>query len=129
MAVRGVIALAERFGQGPVALASICREQLQYMTKIFSALVRADIVTPVRGRDGGYMLSREPSLISLLDVIEAVEGPLALNYCQHTPAKCDNLECKVRPVWTALQQTIHERLNTVKLSDCVGKAAPVMPGL
>ncbi len=73
------------------------------------------------------MLSREPSLISLLEVIEAVEGPLALNYCQHSPARCDNADCKVRPVWTELQQAIHGRLKAVKLSDCIKRASQAQP--
>ena len=68
------------------------------------------------------MLAREPSAITLLEVVEAVEGPIALNYCQHLPTKCDNLTCMVRPIWTELQTAIRGRLQGVKLSDCIGQA-------
>jgi len=121
-AVRGVLVLTERYGQGPVCLDAICAKRKlskQYLTKIFSLLSRADLVTAIRGKHGGYMLARRPEDISLLEVIEAVEGPIALNFCQHTPPKCWEPNCRVRPVWTELQKIVRQRLGSVKLSDCV----------
>jgi len=127
LAVRGVLALAEQYGKGPVTLSSVCSDRdlpKQYLTKIFSSLVRADIVTPIRGKHGGFTLAHDPSQITLLEVIEAVEGPLALNYCQHSPTKCDRLDCAVRPIWTELQDTIRSKLGSVRLADCLaGKPA------
>lgn len=132
LAVRGVLVLAEQYGRGPVTLATVCEGRelpKQYLTKIFASLAKADIVTPIRGKRGGYVLSRDPGEITLLNVLEAVEGPLALNYCQHSPAKCDNVECQVRPVWADLQRIFRDRLAAVKLSDCLCPAsAAVIPG-
>lgn len=125
LAVRGVLALAEQYRQGPVTLSSVCTDRQlpkQYLTKIFSSLARAGIVTPIRGKHGGYVLAHEPSEITLLEVIEAVEGPLALNYCQRSPSKCDRLDCVVRPIWTELQDTVRSRLGAVRLSDCLKNA-------
>lgn len=122
LAVRGVLVLAERHGNGPTTLSSVCSSDSlpkQYLTKIFSSLAKADIVIPIRGKNGGYVLARAPKDITLLQVIEAVEGPLALNYCQHTPPKCNESECLVRPVWTDLQRIVTHRLAGVRLSDCV----------
>ena len=121
-AVRGVLVLTERYGQGPVCLDAVCATRKlskQYLTKIFSLLSRADVVTAIRGKHGGYMLAREPKDISLLEVIEAVEGPIALNFCQHTPPKCEEPDCRVRPIWTELQKIIRKRLGSVTLRDCV----------
>ncbi len=82
LAVRGILVLAKEYGNGPTTLDSVCaRRQLpkQYLVKIFSSLARADLITPIRGKKGGYLPSRGPETISVHDVIEAVEGPIALN--------------------------------------------------
>lgn len=125
-AVRGVVVLAERYGQGPVTLDTVCALRdlsKQYLTKIFGTLARAGIVTPIRGKHGGYVLGREPRTISLLDVIEAIEGPIAMNFCQSDPPRCDREECPVRPVWTEIQKMLRERLATVTLADVLNGQA------
>ena len=114
-AIRGMLVLASRHGDGPVNLDEICRvrglsKSREYMTKIFGVLAKADLVTAVRGRGGGYRLARPPKDISLLDVIEAVEGPLALNLCQHDPPQCREPGCPVRPVWDDLQAKVRAAL-------------------
>ena len=120
LAVRGVQVLAQRHGDKPVPLDAICQARdlpKQYMVKIFSLLARADLVMPIRGKHGGYLLSREPKEITLLEVIEAVEGPLAINRCQEVPPKCDDVDCPVRPVWKDIQHILHEKLSAVTLAD------------
>ena len=125
LALQGIIVLAQKAGQGPVNLAKICSYRelpKQYLAKIFATLARADLVKPVRGKRGGYLLSREPQQITVLEVIEAVEGPLALNSCQHQPPKCDDLQCRLRSVWTELQTAIRTRLGSITLADCLAPA-------
>lgn len=125
LAIRGVMVLADLHGQGPVTLATICAKRdlsREYLAKIFGLLARADIITPIRGKHGGYVLSREPDSITILDVIEAVEGPLALNLCQHNPPKCDQVDCPLRCVWGDLQKTIRDKLGSISLKD--GLAPP-----
>ncbi len=122
LAVRGVVVLAEYYGQGPTTLKNICAERdlpRQYLVKLFSLLAKADIITAVRGKRGGYILSRDPDEITLLEVIEAIEGPIALNFCQYTPPKCDEVDCPIRPVWADLQKTVRDRLGAMKIGDCV----------
>jgi Rrf2 family protein len=83
-------------------------------------LSRANIVKSVRGKHGGYVLAREPGSINLLQVIEAVEGPTALNVCQFDPPQCENAsECKVQKVWRELQATFDEKLASMTLDKCV----------
>jgi len=121
-AIRGALVLAEHHGRGPTTLSAICTEKKlsrQYLAKIFSLLARADIVSPVRGKHGGYVLARDPSQISVLDVIEAVEGPLALNYCQHDPPKCEDHDCPLRAMWTEIQQFARDKLGSMTLDRCV----------
>ena len=122
LAVRGVLIIAEHHGRGPVTLARICKERdlpKQYLTKILASLARAGLVTPIRGKKGGYTLGREPGQISILEVIEAVEGPIALNYCQHNPPRCDREDCPLRAMWTELQGIVRKKLGAVTLAQCV----------
>lgn len=124
-AIRGILCLAEEYGQGPFPLDKICRRRKlrkEYLTKIFGLLARADLVDAVRGKGGGYTLSRSPATISLLDVIEAIEGPLALNLCQHTPPKCEEPGCRVRPVWTDLQEKVRSVLSSKTLDQLIPEA-------
>lgn len=133
LAVRGTVVLAEEFGQGPITLDTICsRRELpkQYLVKIFSSLARAGLITPIRGKHGGYILAQEPKEISVLQIIEAIEGPIALNYCLKTPSQCEDTSCRIRPIWDELQDTICDKLGNMKLSDCINhtdKSASLTP--
>ena len=124
-AVRGALVLAGRYGQGPVPLAEICRLRdlegsKDYMIKIFGLLTRAGLVRAIRGKGGGYVLGRDPADITLLHVVEAVEGPLALNLCQHDPPRCEEAGCPVRPVWEEIQEVVGKVLSSWTLKDLGG---------
>ena len=122
LAVRGILVLAENHGSDPIPLAKVCQARdlpKEYLAKIFSSLSRHGLIRPIRGKNGGYVLARNPSGITLLHVIEAVEGPIALNFCQHQPPQCDRTDCTVRPVWTELQRILREKLSAKTLADYV----------
>lgn len=126
LAIRGTVVLASEYGNGPATLESICsRRDLprQYLVKIFASLARAGLVTPVRGKNGGYLLARSPEQINLLQVIEAVEGPLALNYCQQNPSQCDEQQCPIRSVWDELQDTMRTKLGEMTLAHCMNRTS------
>jgi Rrf2 family protein len=127
LAVRGILQLAEGYGEGPMPLEEICRRRhlpRQYLTKIFGLLARANLITAVRGKGGGYVLARAPGEISLLEVIESVEGPMALNLCTSAPPRCDEVSCRVRPVWADLQSNMRSVLKAKSLEDLVGNGQP-----
>ena len=122
LGVRGMTVLAEGFGPDPIKMEDICAARdlpREYLAKIFGALARAELITPTRGKRGGYRLGRDPSQITVLDVIEAVEGPLAVNFCQHTPPQCNLVECPLRNVWGEIQQFMREKLSGVTFADYV----------
>jgi Rrf2 family protein len=125
-AIRGVSLLAQEYGQGPVTLDTICNARdlpKQYLVKIFASLARAELITPVRGKKGGYMLARPPREITLLNVVEAVEGPIFMNFCQHSPPKCERTHvCQIKPVWDRLQHAVRAELAGMTLADCAGDA-------
>ena len=120
LGVRGMAYLAKNYLNGPVPMATICREQglpRQYMLKIFAALGRAGYVRTTRGKGGGFVLAHPPQDISILNIIEAVEGPLALNFCQSKPSRCrwpsDN--CPIQPLWDDLQAITSRKLGEFRL--------------
>ena len=121
LGIRGMAYLAVNYQNGPVSMAKICQEQKlprQYMLKIFAALGRAGFVRGNRGRGGGYALARAPGKISILDIIEAVEGPLALNFCQNRPSQCrwnNDSKCRIRPMWEELQAITAKKLGQFHL--------------
>jgi Rrf2 family protein len=123
LAIRGAVVLAQQYGKGPTTLADICELRdlsREYLARVFGLLAKADIVTPIRGKKGGYVLARDPRNVTLLEVIEAVEGPQALNLCQYDPPKCDRAgTCKVRHIWAELQETFENKLRSVTLAECL----------
>jgi Rrf2 family iron-sulfur cluster assembly transcriptional regulator len=79
-AVNALIDLALRQPAGPVTLASISRRQkisLSYLEQLFSRLRRVGLVESTRGPGGGYTLARSADAISVAEVVEAVDEPVA----------------------------------------------------
>lgn len=125
MAVRGMVVLAREYGKGPTPLLNVCsarRLRKEYLTKIFGQLTKSNLISPIRGKHGGYALARDPSQITLLEIIEAVEGPIALNLCQHVPPRCDEEDCPFRSVWEDLQKTVRGKLGAIRLSQVAAHA-------
>jgi Rrf2 family protein len=75
-----------------------------FLAKIIAQLSLAGLVTTHRGAGGGVSLARSPSEISLLEVIEALEGPVRLNRCTIEPDACPRSEqCPVHGIWAKAQ--------------------------
>ncbi|MFO0754395.1 MAG: Rrf2 family transcriptional regulator [Thermodesulfovibrionales bacterium] len=82
-----------------------------FLAKILQKLVRAGIVSSTRGVNGGFSLNRLPADITLLDVIEAVEGPLSLNVCVVDNKACRRKKaCSVHPVWKELREFLSGKM-------------------
>ncbi len=103
----------------------IAREQdvpRMFLAKILQKLVKGGIVTSVRGVKGGFQLARKPADISILDVIEAVSGPVGLNVCVVDKQSCDRSgRCAVHPVWVDLQKDFSKKLSAIKFDKLVKK--------
>lgn len=93
--------------------------------KLVSRLAAAGLIESARGTGGGFRLSRPPAAISLADIIEAVEGPIALTACvergEHDCAIEEN--CRVRPHWHVVNQAVRGALAGVSLASLA--TAPV----
>jgi Rrf2 family protein len=78
-----------------------------FISKLLQRLVRIGMLSSSRGTGGGFMLAIQPRNVTLLDVVEAIEGPLQINRClpgQHT---CNRKSiCSVHPVWEDAQTAL-----------------------
>lgn len=85
-----------------------------FVSKILQKLSKKGFVTPIRGIKGGFKLSRRPQDISLLDVVEAINGPIPVNICVIDSKSCNRIKrCSVHPVWVKIQSLIRKELNSV----------------
>ncbi len=77
-----VLALAElgrSAGSGPVPIGELARKRdvpVQFLEQLFAALRRAGVISSQRGVKGGYQFAREPSTVSVLEIVELLDGPL-----------------------------------------------------
>jgi len=84
-----------------------------FLAKIISQLCLAGLVTTHRGAGGGVVLARPAAEITLLQVVEALEGPIRLNRCVIRPDDCPrNERCPVHHVWRQAQADLVDRLGT-----------------
>ena len=106
-AIRCVLEVAR---PGRLAAAEIATRQglsPSFVGKIVGSLARAGILETRRGASGGVQLGRPPRDISILEVVEAVQGPIRLNRCVRVPPACSLVEtCPVSPVVRQAQQAL-----------------------
>lgn len=89
-----------------------------FLRKIVPQLSKAGLIHSRRGVGGGIQLARPAEAITLLDVIEAVEGKLSLNYCLLNPLFCHRTPwCAVHIVWCEAQQKLKEILSKRSLAE------------
>jgi Rrf2 family protein len=82
-----------------------------FLAKIVSQLSVAGLLQTSRGARGGVSLAATPDQISLLEVVEAIDGPIMLNECVNNPGACTfGDSCSMRPVWCDAQAELVERL-------------------
>ncbi|QTD54691.1 SUF system Fe-S cluster assembly regulator [Parasphingorhabdus cellanae] len=93
--------------------------------KLVSRLSAAGLIESTRGIGGGIRLARPPASISLADIVEAVEGPLAITSCTIDGNHDCKLEdsCMVKPHWGIINQTIRKALNDVSLASLAKEPA------
>ncbi|MCL4310753.1 MAG: Rrf2 family transcriptional regulator [Actinomycetota bacterium] len=96
----------------------------KYLPTIMRTLARAGLVRTLRGNQGGVLLARKPDKINLREVIEAIEEPIVLNRCLRDHGECsrDDL-CPVYPVWTRIQESLVERLESTTFADLASENA------
>ena len=99
--------------------------------KLMGRLAGAGLLSSARGTGGGFALARDPSAISLAEIIEAVEGPIAMTACVEEGRHDCGLEeaCRVRPHWTAVNSAVRGALGGVSLATLAATADPLDTGI
>jgi Rrf2 family protein len=125
--VRVILDLASLPVDGRTATQDIANRQnipSPFLAKIISQLSLAGLVTTYRGAGGGVSLSRPASEISLLQVIEALEGPIRLNRCAIQPEACPrNEHCSVHDIWVQAQEALTSLLGITTFDGLAESAA------
>jgi Rrf2 family protein len=123
-AVRAVLHLA-RNGEHRVATNVIAEEQHippSFLAKIVSQLSIAGLLHTSRGARGGVTLARDPKEISLLEVVEAIDGPIQLNECVGENNTCSfDDTCPLRPVWCEVHDQLVSRLKATNFAQIMKK--------
>lgn len=93
--------------------------------KLLQALSRAELIETVRGAGGGIRLARPPATITLAQIVEAVDGPIAITNCIEAEGHSCAIEqgCSVKPHWFIVNNAIRDALNAVTLADLARKPA------
>jgi Rrf2 family protein len=110
-----------------VVVAEVARRQAippSFLAKIIPALARAGLVRTTLGAGGGITLARPPEEISLLHIIEAIDGPFALNLCSIDPKQCQHYStCSACEVWGKAQAQLNRTLARTRLADLVKRSS------
>ncbi len=124
--VRLMYELAIHYGKDPVIIKDIARRQQiseKYLSKIVIPLKGARLVISSRGSNGGYILAREPSKITLREIIEILEGDITPVECVKNTKLCSrSTDCPTREIWCSLDRSIAGFLDSITLEDLAGKA-------
>jgi Rrf2 family protein len=121
--VRLMLDLAQKHGSGPVLLKDIAHEEdlsEKYLSLIVLPLKASGLIKALRGASGGYTLSREPTDITLKEIVESLEGKIFLVDCLTDPKTCTRSGiCATRDVWQIVADKMTEVLESMTLADLV----------
>ncbi len=114
-AVRAILYLAQQGPDKKAATSQIAEEQdipLSFLAKIIAQLSVAGLLQTMRGARGGVALARGPDEISLLEVVEAIDGPVQLNECVNGSYQCTIDNCPVHEIWVDAQKNLVSNLRS-----------------
>lgn len=105
-------------------LAAATHLPLATVRKLLKKLVDGGVIASTRGMHGGYTLAREPAQLTVADVLNAIDGPIALTQCAAQGEGC-NLAggCDLRENWSYINQVIGTVLRQLTLADMTDKMA------
>lgn len=121
--LRAVIEIAKAYGSAPAKRKSVASNQGisdSYLENILIVLKNNRIIETTRGVNGGYILSRPPKDITILEVIDTLEGPLDIVDCVTSSSSCSKTDtCAARTIWKELSETWKKNLGSLTLQDLI----------
>ena len=108
--------------RGPVSLADISLNQsieLSYLEQIFRKLRIAGIVKSIRGRNGGYLYAKDPSIVSIKEIMNAVEEDMDATSCNGLSTCRDGKKCNTHNLWQELNQVVDNYLSKITINKLV----------
>jgi Rrf2 family protein len=126
-----MVQLARHYGTGPASLAGIAAEEdlpRAYLEQLVVSLREAGLVISTRGAHGGYELARRPEMITMSEVLRALEGPIAPMFCATDDPEhalvCDrSSRCTVNLLWVKVRDAITSTLESMTLADLAPERA------
>jgi Rrf2 family protein len=114
-----MVALALNYGQNHVFLKDIAKDENiseKYLSLIIIPLRRIGLVNSIRGAHGGYSLAKEPSQITMKEIVDVLEGDCSLVNCVKNPSTCPRVPiCASHDVWAIIGGKISETLSSITL--------------
>ena len=127
-ALRVMIDLAEHIDEGYIPLQTIAKRQgisEKYLESILAVLSKAGLLDAVRGKGGGYRLSKPAKEYPAFEVLSLTEGTLAPVTCLERGQQCENaVNCRTLPLWQGLDQVIAAYLCSYTLADLTREEKP-----
>lgn len=127
-AIHSLINIAENPGSNAAEIADRLQMPPAFIAKVLRKLVKARFIESKMGRSGGVTLNVKPEDINLLDIIEAISGPLILDTCQ-TQARCATQKrkgsCNLKVAWISASREIRTVLSGVTLAQLADLPEPM----
>lgn len=121
--VRAMYEIARAYPE-PVTIKEISERQdlsIPYLEQILNKLKHRGLLISIKGPGGGYILSRKPEDINIIEILSELEGPLALTSCLNPEEGCVRVEgCVTHLLWKKLGEQIEGFLRTITLRDLLG---------
>ncbi len=120
-AIRGLSELAGRKAEGPVMLDEIVAGSdlpRDFLAKVFQKLVHGGVLRSAKGRGGGFTLARPAEQITLMHIVEAIDGAQVLDRCVVGLEKCnDHMPCPQHDLYKPIRQRLKDYMHTTNLAD------------